>query len=69
MQFWYIFKLYNFKNKIYFSMFRRVSSPDVLNNVKEPDHIADQRAKYNDRLKILKKSKDLLTRDVHLSGH
>ena len=23
-------------------MFRRVSSPDVLNNIKEPDHIAEQ---------------------------
>jgi hypothetical protein len=50
-------------------MFRRVSQPDVLNNVKEPDHIADQRAKYNERLKILKKSKELLTRDVDLSGN
>lgn len=50
-------------------MFRRVSSPDVLNSVKEPDHIAEQREKYNERLKILKKSKDLLTRDVDLSGN
>lgn len=49
-------------------MFRRVSAPDVLNSVKEPDHIAEQRVKYNERLVILKRSKDLLTRDVDLNS-
>lgn len=49
-------------------MFRRVSQPDVLDTVKEPDHIAEQRVKYNERLKILRKSKDLLTRDVQISA-
>lgn len=49
-------------------MFRRVSAPDVLNSIKEPEHIVEQRAMYTERLKILKRSKDLLTRDVDLNS-
>ena len=49
-------------------MFRRVSMPDILENVKEPEHIADQRNKYNERLAILQKSKDLLTRDSEINS-
>ena len=49
-------------------MFRRVSAPDVLNSVKEPEHIVKQRNMYNERLDVLKRSKDLLTRDADLNS-
>ena len=50
-------------DKIYFSMFRKVSSSQILDQLKEPDHIITQRKNLKDTLEILHNSKKILMKD------
>lgn len=52
--------------KIYFSMFRKVSDSNILNSIKEPDHISQQRKNLNSTLEILNNSKKILLKDPEL---
>lgn len=50
-------------DKIYFSMFRKVSSSQILDQLKEPDHIITQRKNLQETLEILHNSKKILMKD------
>lgn len=50
-------------DKIYFSMFRKVSNPQILDSLKEPDHIITQRKNLQETLEILNNSKKILMKD------
>lgn len=50
-------------DKIYFSMFRKVSSSKILDQLKEPDHIVTQRKNLQETLEVLNNSKKILMKD------
>ena len=52
--------------KIYFSMFRRVSDSKILDQLKEPDHVISQRKNLNETLQILINSKKILMKDQEI---
>lgn len=53
-------------DKIYFSMFRKVSDSNILNSIQEPEHISQQRKNLNTTLEILNNSKKILLKDPEL---
>ena len=53
-------------DKIYFSMFRKVSDSNILNSIQEPEHISQQRKNLNNTLEILNNSKKILLKDPEL---
>ena len=52
-----------YQDKIYFMMFRKVSDSNVLDLLKEPDHIVQQRKLLNETLEVLNNSKKILMKD------
>lgn len=61
------FLIDNILDKIYFSMFRKVSDKELLNALQEPDHIVQHRNNLNNMLKILKNSKNILMKDKDIN--
>lgn len=53
-------------DKIYFMMFRKVSDTQILDLLKEPDHIIQQRKILNNTLDVLTNSKKVLLKDPDL---
>lgn len=53
-------------DRIYFSMFRKVSDSNILNSIQEPEHISQQRKNLNNTLEILNNSKKILLKDPEL---
>ena len=54
-------------DKIYFSMFRKVADPEVLEEIKEPQSVIDQRKYLEETLKSLSNSKKVLLKDPDLN--
>lgn len=54
-------------DKIYFMMFRKVADPIVLNDIREPDHIVQQRKNLMATLEVLNTSKKILLKDPDLN--
>ena len=53
-------------DKIYFSMFRKVSDSNILEAIQEPEHISQQRKNLSNTLEILNNSKKILLKDPEL---
>lgn len=53
-------------DKIYFSMFRKVSDSNILDSIQEPEHISQQRKNLNLTLEVLNNSKKILLKDPEL---
>ena len=49
--------------RLYFAMFKRVSDPAILNDLKEPEHITQQRTILKNTMEVLINSKKILIKD------
>ena len=58
MKIWFIYQ-----DKIYFMMFRRVSEPNILNQLSEPEIVVKQRKALRETMEVLKQAKKLLIKD------
>lgn len=54
-------------DKIYFSMFRKVADPAVLNEIREPESVVQQRNYLRGMLEVLNNSKKVLLKDPDLN--
>jgi GTP-binding protein EngB required for normal cell division len=61
------FLIDNILDKIYFSMFRKVSDKELLDSLREPDHIMQHRNNLEKMLDTLRASKNILMKDKDIN--